>query len=155
MIKLDEIDRDIIRQLQKDSRISVRRISKIINISEKTIRIRINKLMTQKIIKPICIVNPTAFGYVNFVDIFFKIDQDLDIKVLQEWLHNKGYVSYLSRHWHDQDFAIQCWFQSGKELINFISELENYPGILDVKYYLINEILWDSYSWKPEDKDYL
>ncbi len=46
MIRLDEIDRDIIGQLQKDSRISVRKISKTINISEKTIRMRINKLMT-------------------------------------------------------------------------------------------------------------
>ncbi|AOX43471.1 hypothetical protein S100390_v1c01280 [Spiroplasma sp. NBRC 100390] len=154
MIRLDEIDRDIIGQLQKDSRISVRKISKTINISEKTIRMRINKLMTQNIVKPVCIVNPNAFGYVNFVDIFFKINQDVDIKVLQEWLHNKVYVSYLSRHWHDQDFAIQCWFQSGKEMINFISELESYPGILDVKYHLISEILWDSYSWKPEDKNY-
>ncbi|WP_253301406.1 hypothetical protein [Spiroplasma endosymbiont of Phyllotreta cruciferae] len=70
---------------------------------------------------------------------FFKINQDVDIKVLQEWLHNKVYVSYLSRHWHDQDFAIQCWFKSGKEMINFISELESYPGILDVKYHLISE----------------
>ncbi|WP_253301407.1 Lrp/AsnC family transcriptional regulator [Spiroplasma endosymbiont of Phyllotreta cruciferae] len=71
MIRLDKIDRDIIGQLQKDSRISVRKISKTINISEKTIRMRINKLMTQNIVKPVCIVNPNSFGYVNFVDIFF------------------------------------------------------------------------------------
>lgn len=87
MIKLDEIDRDIIRQLQKDSRISVRRISKIINISEKKIRIRINKLMNQKIIKPICIVNPTAFGYVNFVDIFLKLIRTLILKS-----YKNGYI---------------------------------------------------------------
>ncbi|WP_040092745.1 Lrp/AsnC family transcriptional regulator [Spiroplasma poulsonii] len=66
---MDEIEWDIIGQLQKDSRISIRKISKTINISEKTIRMRINKLMGKNIIKPICIVN----GSIHYFEVFNKI----------------------------------------------------------------------------------
>ncbi|MBS7604854.1 MAG: Lrp/AsnC family transcriptional regulator [Candidatus Bathyarchaeia archaeon] len=61
--EIDDIDKEIIRMLQDDARISLRRIAEKLNVSETTIFIRIKKLLEKNIIKRFtAIVSPEALG---------------------------------------------------------------------------------------------
>ncbi len=63
MSGLDDIDRAILRKLQKDARISFKEIAKEVGTSEATVFVRIKKLQKNGVIKAFrAIVNPGGVG---------------------------------------------------------------------------------------------
>jgi Lrp/AsnC family transcriptional regulator for asnA, asnC and gidA len=61
--ELDDIDKAILRRLQKDARISFKEIAKEVRTSEATIFVRVKKLQKSGIIKAFrAIVNPQSVG---------------------------------------------------------------------------------------------
>lgn len=73
--ELDEIDREIVRMLQDDARISFRKIAEKLNVSEATIFVRVKKLLERNIIKRFtAIVSPEALGKKITAFMLLKID---------------------------------------------------------------------------------
>ncbi|MEM1581119.1 MAG: Lrp/AsnC family transcriptional regulator [Candidatus Bathyarchaeia archaeon] len=61
--EIDDVDKEIIRKLQSDARISFRKIAENLNVSEATIFIRVKKLLKKGIIKGFtAIVSPEMLG---------------------------------------------------------------------------------------------
>lgn len=60
---LDRVDCEIISLLQKDGRISNIDIAKKINVSEGTVRSRLNRLITNEIIQIVAVSNPIKLGF--------------------------------------------------------------------------------------------
>ncbi|MEM1586237.1 MAG: Lrp/AsnC family transcriptional regulator [Candidatus Bathyarchaeia archaeon] len=61
--ELDEIDKEIIKMLQDDARISFRKIAEKLNVSEATIFVRVKKLIERNVIKRFtAIVSPESLG---------------------------------------------------------------------------------------------
>ncbi|MEM2375627.1 MAG: Lrp/AsnC family transcriptional regulator [Candidatus Bathyarchaeia archaeon] len=62
-MSIDEVDREILRMLQEDARISFRKIAERLNMSEATVFVRVKKLLKKGIIKGFTtIVSPEALG---------------------------------------------------------------------------------------------
>jgi Lrp/AsnC family transcriptional regulator for asnA, asnC and gidA len=63
MKELDEVDREILRELQRDARLSFKAIAKQVGVSEATIFVRVNKLKEAGVLKGFkAIVDPKAVG---------------------------------------------------------------------------------------------
>jgi Lrp/AsnC family transcriptional regulator for asnA, asnC and gidA len=61
--EIDDVDREILRMLQDDARISFKKIAEKLNVSEATIFVRVKKLLKRKIIKRFtAIISPEALG---------------------------------------------------------------------------------------------
>ena len=60
---MDKIDREIIDILKTDGRTPYTEIAKILEISEATVRYRVSRLMDQKVIQVIGLVDPYQLGY--------------------------------------------------------------------------------------------
>jgi DNA-binding Lrp family transcriptional regulator len=81
---IDDIDREIIRMLQDDSRISFRRISEKLNVSEATIFVRVKKLLEKKVIKRFtAIISPEVLGKKITAFILINADPKRLQKVLE------------------------------------------------------------------------
>ena len=74
--KLDRIDCMMIELLQKDGRISNIDIAKKINMSEATVRTRLNRLIDEKYIQIVAVSNPMKLGF----NIVGSIRIHIDIK---------------------------------------------------------------------------
>ncbi|MEM2539233.1 MAG: Lrp/AsnC family transcriptional regulator [Candidatus Bathyarchaeia archaeon] len=62
-LEIDDVDREIIRMLQEDARISFRKIAEKMNVSEATIFTRVKKLLKKNVIKGFtAIVSPEKVG---------------------------------------------------------------------------------------------
>ncbi|MBS7623963.1 Lrp/AsnC family transcriptional regulator [Candidatus Bathyarchaeota archaeon] len=60
---IDEVDKEIIRMLQEDARVSFRKIAEKLNVSEATIFTRVKKLLKKNVIKGFAaIVSPEKVG---------------------------------------------------------------------------------------------
>ena len=63
MIDLDEIDRKILRELQRDARTSFKRIGDDVGVSEATVFVRVRKLQEKGVLKGFrAVINPKAVG---------------------------------------------------------------------------------------------
>jgi len=149
--KLTELDRAIIHYLNGDARISSAQLARELNVAERTIRYRINRLITEKIIKPVAIVNRQAFGYDLVVDIFCEIDIGQQEAILTAILAMSE-VSYIAYSTGDQDLSFQALFRDATEMHNFITlRVHQIPGIRRTRTVLVPRIIKDSYQWVPPD----
>ncbi len=75
--QIDEIDKKILKMLQKDGRISYSRIARVLGLSEATIHLRVKKLKEKGILKGfIAVVDPEKVGKDVAAIILTKIDTD-------------------------------------------------------------------------------
>ena len=85
MPELDEVDKAILRKLQRDARISFRSIAKEVGTSEATVFVRVKKLQKNGVIKAFrAIVNPESVGRNVTAFALVKADPRSYPKVLTE-----------------------------------------------------------------------
>ncbi|MEM2321446.1 MAG: Lrp/AsnC family transcriptional regulator [Candidatus Bathyarchaeia archaeon] len=74
-LEVDEIDREIIKMLQDDARVSFRKISERLKVSEATVFVRVRKLLKRNIIRGFtAIVSPEVLGKKITAFMLLKID---------------------------------------------------------------------------------
>ena len=73
---MDELDRNIISQLEKDGRASNAFIARESGVSEGTVRRRLKKLIDDEIINVVALPDPTKLGYDSEALIGIQIDPD-------------------------------------------------------------------------------
>ncbi|MBU6997054.1 MAG: Lrp/AsnC family transcriptional regulator [Theionarchaea archaeon] len=82
---MDELDRDILRELREDARISFREIALKTNVSSQTVSDRIQKLMEKGVIKGFTVViDQNAAGY----PITFTVELDVDVRNMKQILNS-------------------------------------------------------------------
>ncbi len=81
---IDEVDKVILRMLQDDARISLRKIAEKLNVSETTVFVRMKKLLKKGIIKRFtAIVSPEMLGKNIMAFVLIKADPKKLQKVLE------------------------------------------------------------------------
>ncbi|MBC63947.1 MAG: AsnC family transcriptional regulator [Chloroflexi bacterium] len=73
---MDELDKNIISQLEKDGRASNAFIARESGVSEGTVRRRLKKLIDDEIINVVALPDPTKLGYDSEALIGIQIDPD-------------------------------------------------------------------------------
>lgn len=151
MGRFTALDRAIIRQLNQDARLSSAEIARLLQVPERTVRYRINRLITENIIKLVAVVNRKAFGYDLVVDIFCEIEIAQQDAILNAILAMPE-VSYVAYATGDQDLSFQALFHDTAEMHEFITnQVHQIPGIRRTRTILVPRIIRDSYQWLPPD----
>lgn len=152
MARLDQTDREIIWLLNRDARLSSAEIARKLNLPERTIRNRINRLLKNDIVKPIGVLNPAAFGYHLAVDIFCELEVGAQREVI-EAVRVLPEVTYLAYSTGDQDLSIQAIFIDSDEMHTFItSRLHTIPGIRRTRTVLVPRVVKETYEWRPPEE---
>lgn len=140
---LDEIDKNIIRELVKNSRITYRELSKITKLTDVAVIKRIRKLEKNNVIKKYTtIVNPSILGYtkISYTGINVEPDKLFDIvKTLKE----KEYVKYLALTTGDHDILAVIWSKTASELEIVHEEIRKLDGVLKVYPMILSEVIKD------------
>lgn len=125
-MKLDEIDVLILQELQKDSRLSIRELSKRINLSPPSVSERVRKLEDEGVIEEYTIkINKKILGF----------SMDCIIKVTMkngQYDKFKAFISeYKRSEWcyriaGDGCFLVKLCVKSLNEIEDFINEISSY-----------------------------
>lgn len=128
-MKIDDLDKQIIKLLSRDGRMSFTEIAQRLNVTEKTIRARYNNLIEKKILEVVGIVNPISLGV--------KVGSIIQIKVLPTKLMNiveqlkaKKEIRYITLTSGDYQLLIQINLKDYDELTKVVKELMNMDGII-------------------------
>jgi len=138
MKQLDDTNKEIIKQLL-DGRKAYSAIASELNITENTVRARVNKMIEEGILQITGLVNPEAIAGLQVVIFGVKL-KTLDLeKKAKEFLHLKGVISAVVVTGH-YDLIIQVILNSEEHftLLDFFKrELCKISDISDVETFVV------------------
>ena len=145
---VDEIDRDIIRILQRNGRTSNTDIGRSLGLTETTIRKRIGRLISEGLINVVAVPTPRAVG--------MTMSAIIGLSVRLGKLHAVGAtiagypeVRYLGVSTGRYDVMIEAFFNDHEHLLEFVSEkLGSLPEVTNIETSIILKVEKFSYEWE-------
>lgn len=150
-IELDDVDRQIMKLLRHDARLSYAHIARTVGLSEPTVRKRIDRLVHAGAIINAARINPAPIG--------FPIDAMIGINVVRgkvrqvgrklAAMENVAYVAYVAGNF---DIIIQAYLPHMEGLFKFLNEdLEKIDGIAGTQTWNVLRTEKFFYNWEGED----
>lgn len=135
--KIDDLDRNIIRELQADGRMPLREVARNLGIAEATVRLRLKRLQDEEILQVVAFADPTKLGPSHMALLFLTVDpgrHDAVIAELAEWTE----VSYLSTTLGDTDICAQVLCADQATLWELRQKVHAVAGVKAIR--ILNEV---------------
>ncbi|MEN6299416.1 MAG: Lrp/AsnC family transcriptional regulator [Anaerolineaceae bacterium] len=148
MSKIDDIDIKIINLLMEDGRIPCTEIARNIgNITERSVRYRVDRLVKEGILQVCGIVNPKAVGFTVTADVWMVVDADSILEVAKKMTEFET-VSYVACGIGETDVSVQVLGRNNEEIYRFITEvIGKVPGVRKTITSIVPLVLKDVYQW--------
>ena len=145
---VDAIDRIIVQLLIDDGRMSSADIARRIgDISERSVRYRLERLTQTGIVRIAPIVSPKALGYTVTADVFIEVEPGQIMTVARRMAEFEC-VTYVACSTGASDLSIQIVATDNEELYRFVVEIVgNVPGVRKTTTVLLPLVLKDVYQW--------
>ncbi|HET91543.1 MAG TPA: Lrp/AsnC family transcriptional regulator [Chloroflexi bacterium] len=117
------------------------------DVTERTVRYRLDRLIKEKIIRVSAVVNPKAIGLPVIADVFLEVEPGRLMEVAHKMLEFES-VSYVAGSTGDRDLSIQIIARDNEELFNLVTEvIGQVPGVRKTTTLLVPMTLKDVYEW--------
>jgi DNA-binding Lrp family transcriptional regulator len=154
-VHFDELDYQIIQALHADARTSASDIARKTGTNERTIRKRIERLVSDGAVRLTAILDPVAFNYLTAADIFLEAEAELEPAILER-LMSMPEVTYVALGQETREISIEARFKDNEELREFLGHtLPDIPGVEVTRYALVPRILRNIDEWMPPKEDFL
>lgn len=149
MIKIDAVDKKISDLLLEDGRMSCSKIAERIGgISERAVRYRINRLITNGVIAIRGNVMAEGLGLTVCADVFIEVEPSQILGIASK-LAEYEIVSYLAYSTGDTDISIQVFARSNSELFNFVTDvIGKIPGVRKTHISFVPIKIKDDHVWQ-------
>lgn len=136
-IRIDDLDREIIRELQADGRRPLREVARHLGVAEATVRLRLKRLQDEELLQIVAFADPTKLGPSHMALLFLVVDPDrLDavLDLLGGWRE----ISYLSTTLGQEDVCAQAVCADQAALWELQQKVRRLDGVQSVR--LLNEV---------------
>ena len=128
-IKIEELDRKILKVLNRDARMSFRLIAKELRISPTTLYNKVKKLESSGVLKGyIPLIDKESVGYDLMAIISLRVRQEKDIEV-QKAIAKLPQVGAVYEVTGDWDLILVCYFKGRDDLAKFLKKELPLSGI--------------------------
>ncbi|MDE5416307.1 MULTISPECIES: Lrp/AsnC family transcriptional regulator [Alkalihalobacterium] len=150
MSKLDTMDFAILGYLQENGKRSYTEIAKLLDVSEGTIRTRINRMLKENVFEFVIHTNPNKVGLnvQAIIGISTKLgSQEKIADQLNQYSEVRFVGAFSGRH----DLIIQAYFKNNEDLVHFVNkELAKMDGIISADVNIELKQYKDSFSYVQE-----
>jgi Lrp/AsnC family transcriptional regulator for asnA, asnC and gidA len=147
MLELDEIDRAIVAHLQYDGRMPFTNIAAEVGISEGTVRRRVKRLVDDKVLQIVGIVEPQYLDWQAAAMIGVTV-QAGQVDAVADQIAHFAEVSYLFMASGGFDLFVEVYCRDTEHLVSFLSErLQQVPGVERTETFMILKTYKLSYRW--------
>jgi Lrp/AsnC family transcriptional regulator for asnA, asnC and gidA len=145
---LDELDRKIVRLLNRNGRASNTEIARDLDVSEATVRKRMARLIGEELIMVTAVPTPAGIGSSTAVLIGVSVRLDR-LEAISERLVKHPAVRYVAHSTGRYDLMLEAFFPDVERLASFIStDLGSDPGVTQVETSLILKVAKFVYEWE-------
>lgn len=152
--QLDELDRDIIRILQKNGRTTNTDMARVLDVTETTIRNRVARLLTENLIEIVAVPTPRAVGLSLSAIIGISVRLG-EIGPAADQLVECAETRYVGLSTGRYDIIIEAFFHDQEHLLDFVTNrIGSVTGVTGLETSLILKVPKFSYEWEiPVWKD--
>ncbi len=148
---VDDLDRAIIKRLQRDGRMSSAEIARQLGVAERTVRARIDRLIGDNVIRLVATVVPPTVGFAVTADVFLEIEAGR-VQEIANKIAARPEVGYVGLSTGDRDISIQIHAPSVELLYDFVSnELGNMSGVVRTNTFIIPKIIKSHFDFVGPD----
>lgn len=143
---LDEINRAIITELQKDGRRSYTAIADKVGLSEAAVRQRVQRLTDDGVMQVVAVTDPMRLGFRRVAMVAMRTVGDST--VLAEQLSRIPEVSYVVLAGGTYDLLAEIVCEDDDHLIDVINKtIRQFPGIRETETFMYLRLFKESYTW--------
>ena len=153
MYNFDKIDIKIVNLLLEDGRMPASEISRRIgDISERAVRYRIDRMVSEGVIQISAVARPQAFGLTTIADIWLEVESDRILEVAKKMAEFDN-VSYVACGIGESDVSIQIVAKDTAEIYQFVTEVvRKVPGVRKTTTSIVPLIIKDVYQWRVPER---
>lgn len=144
---LDAIDQKIIAILQQDGRTSNVDIARRVDISEATVRKRLERLLADGVIRITAVPNAAKIGFSTITFLTMSIDLS-KVDQIAAQLERVPEVRAIHYTTGESDLVVEAWFPSNDALLHFLThQVASIPGIRQTATSHVLRTMKDSSEW--------
>lgn len=153
MYNFDKIDVKIVNILLEDGRIPASEIARRIgDISERAVRYRIDRMVTEGVVRVSAVAKPQAFGLTTIADVWLEVESDRIVEVAKRMAEFDN-VSYVACGIGETDVSIQIVAKDTAEVYHFVTEVvRKVPGVRKTTTSIVPLIIKDVYQWRVPER---
>jgi Lrp/AsnC family transcriptional regulator for asnA, asnC and gidA len=145
--KIDDIDLQIIKILNKDGRTPFSQIAKRLGVSTGMIRQRYHRLVQEGVLQVVAVTNPLLMGFTIMAHIGVKAEVSR-LKEIADQIAAFEEVIYLVLLTGSYDLHIEVVCRDQAHLLNFLTnKLHSVEGIKDTESFICMQIAKEVYTW--------
>ena len=139
--QIDRIDREIIKALQKNGRESYKNIARKLDVSDGTVRLRVEKMTRNNYLKISASVNPLYFENCIVAQVGLNLEKRANKEIMEQISLFKG-VQSVNNVTGRYDLVIEVFVNSRNELRQFLVEdLTTIDGIKSTESFVFLEAI--------------
>jgi len=144
---IDDVDKRIIKLLQKNGRLTNTEIAKELGVTEGTIRKRLNRLVSEKIIIIAAVLNLPFLGYQVSGNMRIRADIEKSDQIITK-LKKFDEVWYLTRIvGGSMNIQLEFVVQSFEDYNIFMAKLNKIKGLQEIDQVFYTEEYKETYAW--------
>ena len=150
LVRVDDLDREIIRLLRQDGRRPLADIARRVNVAEGTVASRVERLLRGGAMQVIAHVNWPAIGYPVHVNVGIGITRGQVVQV-GERLAAQPNVSYVGYTTGDFDVVAEAFLPDNASLLEFIdADVAAIPAVESIETWHVLQVAKVNYEWEGE-----
>lgn len=144
--QFDELDKKIIDRLSLDARASNREIARELSVTERTIRVRLKRLLEEKIIRIAPITNTLRKS--SAVSLWIDVESAGQVAQVARDLAALPKIVYVATMLGRCDIVAVTLVESTEQLVSYIHDtIDQIPGVQQVRYTLVHQFVKHDYRW--------
>ena len=142
---LDETNKRIIEQLQRDGRMSYAALAKIVGLSEAAVRQRVQRLLEAGVMQIVAVTDPLTLGFRRQTMIGIRCEGDLEraaerLAVLDE-------IDYVVITAGSFDLLVEVVCEDDDHLLEILSRVRAVPAVTSTETFVYLKLRKQTYSW--------
>ena len=145
---LDDMDKRIVRLLQRNARVPNTEIARALNVTETTVRNRVNRLLDENLIEIVAVVSPKAAE--ASISAFLGLTVHLaDIPAVAESVRERPEVRYVGSVLGRNQILVEAFFRDHDHLLEFHTGfLASLAAVTSVETSVVLRVHKLSYEWE-------
>jgi Lrp/AsnC family transcriptional regulator for asnA, asnC and gidA len=148
-MRLDDLDLRIVGLLQENGRRTTAEISRIVGVSQSTVKNRIDRLLQNGAVKVLAVINPEQLGFP--VDVFIGITTDPDRAIeVGNALLKLPQVYWVGHMTGRYDVLVEVALHDPADLFEFVTrQVGSIPGVRSTETALVmHQTKWRPAEWR-------
>ena len=145
-VRLDDVSKAIIEQLQEDGRQSYATIAKHVGLSEAAVRQRVQRLLDSGVMQIVAVTDPLQVGFRRQAMIGIRVDGDLT--PVGEALTRMPEVDYVVTTAGSFDLLVEVVCEDDDQLLQLLTkQIRVLPGVLTTETFVYLKLNKQLYNW--------